>query len=182
MACLFRMLWWPCWLSLPWILNKSPKAPNFTALLPCFTVGNTWKSSTHLFFISDMVHEAKNAQTKEPLCFICQRGRTTRRKKIACAKKQKEWTLFQWKSVLQSFTKIGNFWFHAPCLCEMKKMLADGFYMCVSPCESVRRRCDDIWGCFAGDTVDLLKIHGKLNQHGILHGHAIPSGLPFVGP
>lgn len=41
------------------------------------------------------------------------------------------------------------------------------------------------WEFFAGDTIgDLLKIQATLNHHSyhkILHRHAIPSGLSFVG-
>ncbi|CAJ0938370.1 unnamed protein product [Ranitomeya imitator] len=43
-----------------------------------------------------------------------------------------------------------------------------------------------VWVCFAGDTVvDLFKIEGILNQHGvhsILQRYAIPSGLRLAGP
>ena len=44
---------------------------------------------------------------------------------------------------------------------------------------------EEVWGCFAGDTVgDLFRIQGTLNQHGyhsILPQYAIPSGLRLVG-
>ena len=42
-----RMLWWPCWLSVPWILNKSQTVSpakhthTITPPPPCFTVGTT---------------------------------------------------------------------------------------------------------------------------------------------
>ena len=41
-----RLLCWPCWLSVPWILNKSQtvspaKYPHTTPPPPCFTVGTT---------------------------------------------------------------------------------------------------------------------------------------------
>ena len=47
MAFCCRILWWPCWLSLPWILNKSlsvsPAKHRHTGTPPppCFTVGTT---------------------------------------------------------------------------------------------------------------------------------------------
>ena len=44
---------------------------------------------------------------------------------------------------------------------------------------------EEVWGCFAGDTVsDLFRIQGTLNKHGyhsILQRYAIPSGLGLVG-
>jgi hypothetical protein len=44
---------------------------------------------------------------------------------------------------------------------------------------------EEVWGCFAGDTVsELFRIQGTLNQHvyhSILQRFAIPSGLGLVG-
>ena len=44
---------------------------------------------------------------------------------------------------------------------------------------------EEVWGCFAGDTVsDLFIIQVTLNQHGcqsILQRYAIPSGLRLEG-
>ena len=44
---------------------------------------------------------------------------------------------------------------------------------------------EEVWGCFAGDTVcDVFRIEGTLNQHGyhsILQRYANPSGLRLVG-
>ena len=44
---------------------------------------------------------------------------------------------------------------------------------------------EEVWRCFAGDTVcELFRIQGTLNQHGyhsILQRYSIPSVLHFVG-
>ncbi|KAG7276943.1 hypothetical protein CRUP_010263 [Coryphaenoides rupestris] len=86
------------------------------------------------------------------------------KKRIAWAKKHKELTLDQWKSVLWSCeSKFANF--------ASNRHHVGGVM---------------VWGCFAGDTVgDLFKIPDTLNQHGyhsIMQQHAIPSGLCVVGP
>ena len=79
--------------------------------------------------------------------------KNNKKKRLAWAKKHKEWTLNQWKSTLGWWVQIWDFWFHLPCLCKTQKRWVDGFYMCGSHREALRRRCDGVgvlcwWHCF----------------------------------
>ena len=110
---------------------------------------------------------------------------TDKKKKLAWAKKHKQWTLDRWKYFLWSDEskfqifgsnrrvfvrrRVGERMISA-CVVSIMKHGGGGVMM---------------WGCFAGDTVcDLFRIQGTLKQHGyhsILQQYAIPSGLRLVG-
>ena len=112
--------------------------------------------------------------------------RGNKQKRFVWAKKHKEWTLDQWKSVLWSDeSKFEIFGSNRRVFVRRRK----GERMdstCLVPTVKHGGGGVMVWGCFAGDTVgDLFKIEGILNQHGyhsILQRHAIPSGLRLVGP
>ena len=112
--------------------------------------------------------------------------RDNKQKRFVWAKKHKEWTLDQWKSVLWSDeSKFEIFGSNRRVFVRRRK----GERMdstCLVPTVKHGGGGVMVWGCFAGDTVgDLFKIEGILNQHGyhsILQRHAIPSGLRLVGP
>ncbi|KAL6467397.1 hypothetical protein MHYP_G00252010 [Metynnis hypsauchen] len=111
--------------------------------------------------------------------------RGNKQKRFVWAKKHKEWTLDQWKSVLWSDeSKFEIFGSNRRVFVRRRK----GERMdstCLVPTVKHGGGAVMVWGCFAGDIVgDLFKIEGTLNQHGyhsILQRHAIPSGLRLVG-
>ncbi|MDF4290226.1 transposase, partial [Vibrio parahaemolyticus] len=114
---------------------------------------------------------------------LLRRGK--KQKRFVWAKKHKEWTLDQWKSVLWSDeSKFEIFGSNRRVFVRRRK----GERMdstCLVPTVKHGGGGVMVWGCFAGDTVgDLFKIEGTLNQHGyhsILQRHAIPPGLRLVG-
>uniref|UniRef100_A0AAZ3SPW2 Transposase Tc1-like domain-containing protein n=1 Tax=Oncorhynchus tshawytscha TaxID=74940 RepID=A0AAZ3SPW2_ONCTS len=91
---------------------------------------------------------------------------TNYKKRLAGAKKHKQYTLDLWKSVFVR-VRVGELTIS----CVVPTMKHGGDVM--------------VWGCFAGDTVrDLFRIPGTLNQpgyHNILQQYAIPSGLHLLG-
>jgi hypothetical protein len=109
---------------------------------------------------------------------------TNKKKRLAWAKKHKQWTLDQWISVLLSRVQILDFCSNHHVFVR-RRVCEQMISACVVP--TVKRGGGGVmmWGCFAGDCVcDLFRIQGTLNQHGyhsILHRYAIPSGLSSVG-
>uniref|UniRef100_A0AAZ3NP13 Transposase Tc1-like domain-containing protein n=1 Tax=Oncorhynchus tshawytscha TaxID=74940 RepID=A0AAZ3NP13_ONCTS len=110
---------------------------------------------------------------------------TNNKKRLAWAKKHKQWTLDWWKSVLWSdeskFESFGS-----NCCVFVRRRVGEWMISgCVVP--TVKHGGGGVmgWGCFAGDTVsDLFRIQGTLNQHdyhSILQQYTIPSGLHLVG-
>lgn len=89
-----------------------------------------------------------------------------------------------WNSVLWSDEyKFGVFLFQLLCLCKPQTRRIGGICMCGSSHQALRRGCDGMW-CFAGDTGNIFKIKGTLNQHhyhSSLEQHAIQSGMCLVG-
>ncbi|KAL6470994.1 hypothetical protein MHYP_G00196440 [Metynnis hypsauchen] len=141
---------------------------------------------THWICLSETAgenqNEFKEAQhaARKPLL-----RRGNKQKRFVWAKKHKEWTLDQWKSVLWSDeSKFEIFGSNRRVFVRRRK----GERMdstCLVPTVKHGGGAVMVWRCFAGDTVgDLFKIEGTLNQHGyhsILQRHAIPSGLRLVG-
>ena len=76
---------------------------------------------------------------------------TNKNKRIAWAKKHKQWTLDRWKSVLKS-VQFWDCWFQPPCFFETQSRWTDDIHMCGSHREAWRRRCDGVgvlcwWHC-----------------------------------
>ena len=110
--------------------------------------------------------------------------RGNKQKRFVWAKKHKEWTLDQWKSVLWSDESKFEIFGSNHCVfvrCRKGERMDS---TCLVPTVKHGGGGVMVWGCFAGDTVgDLFKIEGILNQHGyhsILQRHAIPSGLRLL--
>ena len=108
-----------------------------------------------------------------------------KKKRLAWAKKHRNWTSEEWKSVLWTDeSKFEIFGSHRRVYVRRRK----GERMsaaCVVPTVKHGGGSVMVWGCFAGDKVgDLFRVCGILNQngyHSILQRHAIPSGLRLVG-
>ena len=82
------------------------------------------------------------------------------KKRLAWAKKHKQWTSDQWKSVLWSDEAKFEIFGSKHCVCEW--MISS----CVVPTVKHGGGGVMVWGCFANDTVsDLFAIQGTLNQH-----------------
>jgi hypothetical protein len=138
----------------------------------CFRVQVT-DTSQHELFRGDCVNWAFMVELLQKKLL----KDTNKTKRLALAKKHKQWILDRWKSV-----QIWDFWFQPPCLCEMQSRGLDDLHMCGSHREVWRRRCDGV-GCYSDDTVsDVFMIQGILNHHGyhsILQWYAI-LGLHLV--
>ncbi|MBN3285256.1 TC1A transposase, partial [Polyodon spathula] len=108
-----------------------------------------------------------------------------KRRRLAWAKKHRNWTFEEWKSILwteeSKFEISGSNHRVFVRRREGERMSS----ACVVPTVKHGGGSVMVWGCFAGDRVgDLYQVHGKLNQHGchsILQRHAIPSRLRLVG-
>ena len=112
--------------------------------------------------------------------------KNNKKKRLVWAKKHKEWTSDQWKSVLLSDESKFEI-FGSTCHVFVRRRKGERIVStCVVPTVTHGGGSVMVWGRFAGDTVsDLFKIQGTLNQHGyhsILQRHALPSGLCLVGP
>ena len=112
--------------------------------------------------------------------------KSNKQKRFVWAKKHKEWTLDQWKSVLWSDESKFEIFGSTRRVFVQRRKGERMVSTCMVPTVKHGGGGVMVWGCFAGDTVgDLFKIEGTLNQHGyhsILQWHAIPSGLRLVGP
>lgn len=96
-----------------------------------------------------------------------------KKQRITWARKHKEQTLNQWKSVRWSdesrYEDLG--------CCERQKRWVDGFYLCGSHCEAWRKRCDCVEVLYSEFKAHLIS--SLLQQHTILPGlHLV--GLAFV--
>jgi hypothetical protein len=95
----------------------------------------------------------------------CSPKDTNKKKRLAWAKKHKQWTLDRWKFVLWCGVQIGDFWFQPLHLCQTWREWTNDLRMCISNLNG--GWVVMVWGCFADDTVcDLFWIQGTLNQHG----------------
>lgn len=111
--------------------------------------------------------------------------KVNKQKRLAWAKRYKNWTVEDWKKVLwtdeSKFELFGNkrrvFVRRKP----EEKMIPD----CVVPTVKHGGGSVMVWGCFGGErTGDLIEVKGimkKEQYHSILERHAIPSGLRLLG-
>ena len=103
---------------------------------------------------------------------------TNNKKRLAWAKKHKQWTLDRWKSVLWSDESTFEIFGSNHCVFVRRRVGEWMISAFVVPPWSME---EVVWWCFALDTVcDLFIIQGMLDQHGydsILQWYAIPSGL-----
>ena len=91
---------------------------------------------------------------------------TSKKKRLAWAKKHKQWTLDWWKSVRwsdESKFKI----FGSNCHVFVRRRLDEQMISaCLVPTVNHGGGVM-VWGCFGGDTVsDLFRIQGTLNRYG----------------
>ena len=104
---------------------------------------------------------------------------TNNKKRLAWAKKHKQWTL--------DWTDESNFEIFGSnrCVFVRHRVGERMISACVVPTVKHGGEGVMVWVCFSGDTVsDLFRIQGTLHQHGyhsILQRYAIPSGLRLVG-
>ena len=108
-----------------------------------------------------------------------------RKKRLAWAKKHKDWSLEQWQKVLWSdeskFEVFGSKRRTYVRRRKGEKMLPQ----CIKPTVKHGGGNVMVWGCFgAGKVGSLHRVEGILNQHGyhsILQRKAIPSGKRLIG-
>lgn len=108
-----------------------------------------------------------------------------KRKRIAFAKKYKNWTVDQWKSVLwtdeSEFEIFGSHRWHIVRRKVGEKLLPQ----CMLPTGKCGGGSAMVWGCFRFDGVgDLFQIDGimkKEQYHRKLQTTAIPSGIGLIG-
>ena len=111
--------------------------------------------------------------TKKPLL-----KDTNKKKRLAWAKKHKQWTLDRWKSVLWSDESKCKM-FGSNCSVSVRCRVGERMISaCVVPTVKHGGGGVMVWGCFAGDTVsDLFRIQGTqpawLPQHSAAICHPI---------
>jgi hypothetical protein len=91
----------------------------------------------------------------------------TNKKRLAWAKKHKQWTLDRWKSVLLS-DQICDFWSNPQCQCDTQSRWTDDLCMCGFHCEAWRQRCDGVgvlWWCRGALLVTLSVIYLEFKAH-----------------
>jgi hypothetical protein len=110
---------------------------------------------------------------------------TNKKKRLAWLKKQEQWTLDRWKSVLWSHESKFEIFGSILRVFVRRRVGERMISTCVVPTMKQGGGGVIVWGCFAGDTVcDLFRTQSTLNQHGyhsILQWYAISSGLSLVG-
>uniref|UniRef100_A0AAZ3R0L5 Transposase Tc1-like domain-containing protein n=1 Tax=Oncorhynchus tshawytscha TaxID=74940 RepID=A0AAZ3R0L5_ONCTS len=116
-------------------------------------------ASQHQLFRGDCVNQA--FMVKLPLL-----KDTNNKKRLAWAKKHEQLTLDRWKSVIWSDeSKFEIFGSNRRVFVrrrEGERMIS----ACVVPTMKHGGGGVMVWGCFAGDTVELFRIQSTLNQHG----------------
>lgn len=107
-------------------------------------------------------------------------------KRLAWAKKHRNWTYDNWKNVL--WTDESKFEiFNTRRRVYVRRRIGERYIpACVTPTVKHGGGSVMVWGCFGAEKVgDLHQVQGILNQHGyhsILQRHAIPSGTRLIGP
>ena len=164
------------------IMNRKLTAPQIRAQM------NTTQSSSsrHIFTSTVQRRLCKSGLYGQIAAKKTLLRKSNKQKRFVLAKKHKEWTLDQWKSVFCSDeSKIEIF----GSTCHVFVWRRKGERM-VSTCmiQTVKHGGGGVmvWGCFVGETVgDLFNNEGTLNQHGyhsILQRHIIPPHLRLVAP
>ena len=123
--------------------------------------------------------------TSKNCCKETTTKKDTNKKRLAWAKKHKQWKLEWYKSVLWSDESKFKIFGSNRRVFVIHRVGEHMISACVVP--TVKHGGGGVmaWGCFAGDTIiDLFRFQGTLNQHGyhnILQRYDISSGLGLVG-
>ena len=111
--------------------------------------------------------------------------RQNKKKRLAWAKKHRQWTTEDWKKVLWTDESKFEIFGSSRRIFVRRRVGERMVPQCVTSTVKHGGGSMMVWGCFAGSRVgDLYRVKGTLNQngyHSILQRHAVPSGMRLVG-